>query len=343
MIAHSDDGYLVTTLDDTILYANLQARQYLGLSTTLLHEGARFRNTALHRYHCEPEEAWVDWPLTAEGSGESRYLIRQGESGVPSSWLLVELLQRELPGMLRNRLIRLHDVSELVSATCSAWTLESMVSHKLKTPLTILMTSLEMINLDRNRLPPDMRELVELSHLSVQRLHQDVTLIARFGERQASPASSHFHLAELPDLVDRLGTTLQLRRVAVTGIRPEVNPSLPFSTPIAETILAELFENAAKFHPEHDPSLTVAVTASDDGRLTIRVMDDGVSLSPCRSTQSQTHWGGANDVTGGGSNRGRGLPMVAALLWESGGSFRLYNRNECPGVIAELILPITSE
>ena len=36
---------------------------------------------------------------------------------------------------------------------------------------------------------------------------------------------------------------------------------------------------------------------------------------------------------------GLGLAMVASIVWENGGSCRMFNRPTGPGVIVELLLP----
>ncbi len=337
---HKDDGYLVTAPDDTILHADSLAQHFLGLPAEPLSPPLRFRDIALHYYHCEPEEAWIDWPVQQERTKEIRYLIRPETPVSPSSWLQVELAPHS-SHMPHQRLIRLHDVSEAVNATLRAWTLRSMISHKLKSPLTTLRTCLEMMNLDRNLLPPEIQELVDLSRLSLNRLRQDVTEIEQLGEQPASSGSAHYRLAELPDLLDRLATTLQLRRLILTGIKTTTKLSLTPSSVTVESILAELLKNACKFHPEQAPVVTVAVTVRDDGRVAIRMTDDGSyilgtqCIPPCLQK--------IEDPTTEDSGRGHGLSMVAALIWESGGSFRLHNRDDVPGVVAEVILPVMGE
>jgi DNA-binding response OmpR family regulator len=62
VVAQAQDGYLITDADDTIRYANDQARLLLELppdeSAT---SPARFLETVLRRYRREPEAAWRDW------------------------------------------------------------------------------------------------------------------------------------------------------------------------------------------------------------------------------------------------------------------------------------------
>ncbi len=335
---HNDDGYLVTRLDDTILHANHLAQQYLGLSPENIPQPARFLDMARRSYRCEPEAAWDKWPAVPKRSKEALYLIRPETPETPPSWLQVEV-SPQLPTTPHQRLIRLHDVSDSISASCKAWTLRNMITHKFRAPLATLMTCLDMMNLDRNLLPPDIGELIDLSRLSLNRLHQDVIQIARADEQLFSAAGSSFKLSELPDLLDRLGTALQLRRITVAGAKMKANLSLTPSSMTVETIMVELLKNAHKYHPEHNPSVTVIVTRLNDELLSIQVMDNGCYLHGKECLVPRLH-AAEHPAVHSHASGGQGLPMVAALVWECGGSFRLYNRDDIPGVVAELVFPI---
>jgi two-component system cell cycle response regulator len=37
---------------------------------------------------------------------------------------------------------------------------------------------------------------------------------------------------------------------------------------------------------------------------------------------------------------GLGLSLVSTLVWQVNGSLRLFNRNDQPGVVVELVLPL---
>ena len=334
---HTEDGYLVTAADDTILYANHRAQSFLGLSAEGPAVPERFREMALRRYRCEPEDAWAGWPH--KQTETMRYLIRPQTSGSPSVWLQVELTG-SLPGIPLGRLVRLHDVSDVVAARRGTWIFQSMISHKLKTPLATLMSCLEMMDLDQDLLPPDMRELVDLSCLNIKRLHRDITEIVQLSDRQAPRLGDHFRMSNLPDLVDHLGTELRLRRISVLGFRPAATLYLALCPETIETVLIELLENAREFHPDHDPQVMITVTLHDDSRLALRVIDDGISLSSARQQRAiipSIH--GEDYVTGDMPGSGRGLSVIATLVWENGGSCRLGNRDDGTGVVAEVVLP----
>jgi len=73
----------------------------------------------------------------------------------------------------------------------------------------------------------------------------------------------------------------------------------------------------------------------------LAVSDDGLILSPEQLTQAwNPYYQGEKDFTGEVTGMGLGLSMVASLIWGAGGTGRLFNREEGPGVVVELILPL---
>jgi nitrogen fixation/metabolism regulation signal transduction histidine kinase len=73
----------------------------------------------------------------------------------------------------------------------------------------------------------------------------------------------------------------------------------------------------------------------------LKAADDGLTLSPEQLTRVWTpYYQGEKYFTGEAAGMGLGLPTVASLIWEVGGTCRLYNRNDSPGVVVELAIPI---
>ena len=69
--------------------------------------------------------------------------------------------------------------------------------------------------------------------------------------------------------------------------------------------------------------------------------DNGILLSPEQLNHVwQPYYQAEKNFTGERPGMGLGLPMVATLVWESGGRCRIRNRDEAPGVVVELELPL---
>jgi signal transduction histidine kinase len=155
-------------------------------------------------------------------------------------------------------------------------------------------------------------------------------------------------VAELPALITEIYTVLALESLKVEQEDIELSGSpsksyLPLSRQALAMILQELLENAHKFHPEHAPTVKIKLSL-EPGYLTLQVSDDGLTLSPEQLSKIWVpYYQGEKYFTGQITGMGLGLAMVAALVWEAGGSCRAFNREAGPGVVIELRLPLTEQ
>ena len=144
-------------------------------------------------------------------------------------------------------------------------------------------------------------------------------------------------------MVNQLCQELKLEYVDISLPKELRESKLALTQEALEMILHELFENARKFHPERDPRIEISVAQTKTGYINVRVTDDGLTLSP-----EQLSWAwlpyvqGEKDFTGELPGMGIGFPMVATLTWKAGGELWLRNRNDGPGVIVELKIPLES-
>jgi K+-sensing histidine kinase KdpD len=116
---------------------------------------------------------------------------------------------------------------------------------------------------------------------------------------------------------------------------------LILTTRAFESILWELLENAKKFHPSHDPTIEIELTPLAPAQALLRVVDNGVTLTPEQIDKVWLPYYQAEKYfTGEVPGMGLGLTMVAALIWEVGGSCRLRNRTDGVGTIVELVIPL---
>ena len=87
-------GYLLLNEADEIVYANKQARHFLGmLAEETLPNGNRFLPLVQSAYHCYPTLAWQDWPKRPS-SINTRYLIYAPPNGHAFSLLKVEIVEQ---------------------------------------------------------------------------------------------------------------------------------------------------------------------------------------------------------------------------------------------------------
>jgi len=84
-------GHLLINAADEIIYANKQARRYLGLwADESLPAGQKFLPLVQFTYQCYPTFAWLNWPSATT----ARYLIFSSPSHTSFSLLRVEIVEK---------------------------------------------------------------------------------------------------------------------------------------------------------------------------------------------------------------------------------------------------------
>ncbi|MBW7882830.1 MAG: HAMP domain-containing histidine kinase [Caldilineaceae bacterium] len=286
---------------------------------------------------------WPDLPNTPER--HRLYLISVETPVAPAYWIEVTVLSQQV-GAHPVRLVRMRNVTAEKTSLRDMWSFHTMVMHKLNTPLHMMLASMELLTLSEPSVmsKEEIVELVEAASNGARRLDSAVTdvlqyasapsMVARIGERLS--------VDELQDLASEVAEHLALESVS---IKVEVEPSiqLPVAHRAMESILFELLENAKKFHPKNAPRVCIGVHSVDDDILIV-VEDDGIHLSPEQLSRVWLpYYQAERYFTGEVPGMGLGLPIVASIVWESGGRCQIHNRKDEPGVVIELCFPRASE
>jgi len=351
VVEQAEEGYLIINEDDEVLYANHRARLYLNLPPDTKEPIAEsFLKLARRQYHCEPKEAWPNWPLPPVGKAQ-RYLVRPETKSSRSFWLQVDRLN--LPdGADVAGTVCLRDVTKQRNTLRDMYGFNAMVTHKLLTPMVYILGSLDLLSRHyRTQMSdPDVAELFETAHAGGKRLNRDINDIVQY--LRALPGLAHggvaFNLTQLYPTIAMVRTELELDAVNVSTPYPYEgcleNVHTLLSTRAVELILYEILENAKKFHPQQSPTVDISVSCPSADQVCLRISDDGVALSPEQLVQVWTpYYQGEKIFTGEVAGMGLGLTMVSTLVWGVGGSCHLRNCVPGPGVMVELNLPLVQE
>ncbi len=339
VVEQAEDGYVLLEDNDKIVYANPTARKMLQINEA---NHQPFLPLVQQEYRCEPIEAWKNGFLqTPTAPPQAMYLIRSESHTAPALWLEVTLLDQV--GLLQSeRLVHLCDVTTQMSTQRDMWAFHSMIMHKLNTPLHTMIGSLELLSpYSIDELSKDeVGELAGLALTGVQRLSNSIHDILQYLKPPTvGYATEGFRLSELPAAIKRISRDLGLEDVTVSENIGGRNP-LKLSLRAMECILWELLENAKKFHPTQSPHVEVGLTVETEQAITLRIIDNGITLSP---GQIARVWAPYYQVekyfTGEIPGMGLGLSMVAGLVWEVGGSCQLRNREDGLGMVVELLIP----
>ena len=332
------DGHVLLDRSGVIHYANQNAHVLLNLSEDYL--GLPFVAVVEHRFTAEPEEAWANWT----NEPVPLFLLQPETPTARANWIMLDTLDTLL-GVEQHRIVRLKDVTERMSIYQDMRRFHTVVVHKLRTPVSMLVSSLALLKSRFDQLSDDdIKDLVRSSIKGVDRLATHVQEILTYIDAPlALNLGEPVALEKVPEMVKNICKPLKLSRVDV--FLPELlGPTVVALTYDAmESILYELLANARKFHPEKNPAVEVSIRQIGGGYIQIHVVDDGQTLSAEQLTWAWLpYMQGEKDFTGELPGMGLGFPMVASLVWKAGGELWLRNRHDGPGVIVELKIPLES-
>ncbi|NJN68101.1 MAG: response regulator [Chloroflexaceae bacterium] len=365
VIEQAKDGFVIVDRNDTIQYANSQARSYLNLpppssedtADATLPDNEPFLALVRKHYRCEPEEAWQNRlllhtphpPKAPDGTVPPVpevlcYLVRPETATSQALWLQVDHL--DLPTSLHEeKLFRMRDVTEQVTRKRQMWTFHSLVTHKLGAPQASLINSIHLLKSGSHHLSPqEVEEFTDIVFQSAQRLCSQIQEVRDYLRMTEQPTPSEaYPLATLPQLIEHIRREMNLEALTVTGgALPDAR--LVLSAQAIEVLLREVLENARKFHPTYTPTITVAISSTRGSEACIQVTDDGVTLSPEQLDRVwMPYYQAEKGFSGSVPGMGLGLAMVAALLWNVGGHYAMTNREPGPGVVVRLVIPLAKD
>ncbi len=335
MTENSPEGYLILDMAGNIHYANERAGELLHLPED--HFGLPFTHIAEQLYTPKPADTWQNWL----DEPEPCYLIQPESPTARATWLVVEALDTPM-GASHERLVRLRDVTERMTLFQDMRRFHTVVAHKLRTPASIMHTSLAIMNKKLDDLPEaEIKQFARETIPSAFRLVEDIRKILLYLD---APLTLNFgdslRMAEIPRIVEQVRKTLRIKTVQFNTIANLSDERLNLTAHALEIMLMEIFENAQKFHPQRNPTIEISIWRKEPGYLRLRIADNGQHLS---TEQLRWVWlpyfQGEKDFTGELPGVGLGFPLVATLVWKAGGTVRLYNRPNEPGIIVELKLP----
>ncbi len=349
---HTDDGYLLLNSDESIGYANAAARLLLSLPEPIDKPDAgpfgseSFLEIARRAYELKPEKPWESWNSEVSSLPEL-FLVRPETETAQSCWIEVSVLQQSHSP--DQRLVRLRNVTKRMTDMRDVWSFHSMISHKLRTPLSGILFSLELMSENAESLPPeDVKQMSSLGLDSAKRLSGEIEDILDYLENRSPIEDGLAPIRHTAPLVEKLAPQLEIRQYT-TYIDSDIQDAyLPFNERSYSLILWHLLENAVKFHPTNDPKLEINLTQESGpfGRPCVKltVRDDGLHLSPEQLSRVWSpYYQGEKTLTFEVSGMGLGLPLVANIVWNVGGSCRMTNREDQEGIQVELLLPLRLE
>lgn len=339
IVENAAEGYVLYNQSGLIEFSNTKARQLLNLPAELtefsLYSHLRREFTLL------PAEEWQRFPDLQDS--DQLHLLRPETEQHPASWLEVKALTHQI-GAQRETLLRVADVTAEMNTQQSVWTFESLISHKLRTPLTKISWGVTFLRRKAHKLSREqIIEFAEQAHGGVKELQTELEdVLTYINAPTAVPDGQGLSLDYLSSSVDQATALLEMGKVRLEpwSMLP---PSVFLSRPAFDLICYELLQNSKKFHPQNNPEVAINVRF-ENGFVHFTFTDDGSGLPPAQLQQAtKPYYQSEKGFTGQVPGMGLGLSMVSMMVQKVGGQIRLRNRADRPGLVVELRVPVVAK
>jgi two-component system, OmpR family, sensor histidine kinase KdpD len=258
--------------------------------------------------------------------------------------LLDALMDQTAVGIERERLSAQMDEARMTAETERLRSaLLTSLSHDLKTPLTSILGAANSLREYGHLFEPGARtELLKTIEDEAGRLSRFVTNLLDMTRLEAGALEPRREPADIAEIV---GTAVQRAKTQLTGleIRFDLAPDLPLAMVdvlLAEQIIANLLDNAAKYAPQGS---VVAICATrHDGWVRINVIDEGPGIpSGQLPLIFDKFYRGSSDHRKAGT--GLGLAICRGFAEAMGGTIRAANRTDRSGAEFTVELPLAAE
>jgi CheY-like chemotaxis protein/anti-sigma regulatory factor (Ser/Thr protein kinase) len=341
VIDQADEGYVILNEDKCITYSNDSGRKMFHFPPDGFPAETFWRWVDRH-YEFEPEESWQKYFENNDCNGPLYFIKPENETS-PGVFLQLDML--DLPfGERQSMLIRVTDVTQKINFENNFWSFQSMIAHKLRTPLANTRMAVDFLIYRTNKHDDELKEIVEIVSNSTRRLETDVQEIISFANKKNLAQKGSFSISGLKKMCEDICADfgINANSCVVESFNPYIqNLEIVLSQQALDLMIKELVENSIKFHPNHTPQIEIKIGLNNNNKqLRLRVLDNGVHLTPEQLKwvwkpyyQAENHFSG--EIRG----MGLGLSAIANQIWNVGGKCSLQNREDQPGVIVTLDMP----
>lgn len=207
------------------------------------------------------------------------------------------------------------------------------VSHELRSPLTTMVTALDLFQASRDRLPPGGGEALDLLGAEVRRFTHLVDDLLEISRADAGSADVVLEVVALPEIVRRTVPDRMQDRIVLA---PTADVQVEVDKRRLERALSNLLDNAER----HGRGLTAVVVSCRDGWAEVAVEDHGPGIDHAEQARIFDRFArGRGTGRDSGDGAGLGLSLVARHVALLGGRVRVTNLPE-GGARFVLALPV---
>lgn len=302
--------------DLRIEYISTSTEQYTGIPAAGF-IGKTNREVGMPEHLCV---LWEDALQEVFRTGSQKDLEFDFKSiAAPKTFYLKLAPEYDHLGMINHVLGISTDITELKKVERMKDEFVGMVSHELKTPLTVLIGALSLAT-DKGVSEEESRDLIQDAMSQSYALAAIVENLLELSRYQANRLALKTELADVGQIVQAVASKLQARS-AIHQLVTDIPPGLPHAIIDrirVERIINNLVDNAIKYSPKGGE---VRIFASrQDDRLLVGVSDQGIGISQkdqARLFQSFERLGAYETHTIAGV--GLGLKVCRILVEAHGG------------------------
>jgi len=265
----------------------------------------------------------------------------------PPTYLAGRYTRIEGPrGELHNAALVFRDISEMRQQEKLKRDFLSLISHKLKTPLTIVGGYLALIARgEYGEVPPAMAEKVRTCLAKVQELSDLIEKVLSYAGLTARELERAGQLVPLSDLVDRNCRRVEQR---YTGRAVAWSVDLPGDLPRARApeellsiVVGNLLDNAMKFADKPEVRIEVVGREIEDRQIEVAIRDNGPGVRARGRERIFSDFAQLDDAfTGNVAGIGLGLSTARRLVNSWGGRI---DCDSTPGEGARFFFTVPSE
>ena len=317
------DGILLLDGDQKILFANAAARRFLGLPIEKL-AGQVFAPALFPDFEATPTLA--DIPGFQDKITLVEMVRRAGKDLILSAVFLS--LQADEKGTKQGHQVILRDVTEERRGETLKRNFLSLISHKLKTPLTVIVGYAPILAAQSEGLTEPQLKAIKSICSQGEQLNGLVDKLLRFTIVESASIERKIEMTApsvfIGEAVKALGPKDPDKTVVI-----QIHASVDTAPPVAVdgTLMVEVFknliENAIKFNDK--PEKKVIVDAEQkSGKVFLRVRDNGIGIPPEEKEKIfQKFYQVENSFTGQVPGAGLGLALCKKVVEAMGGSIAI--------------------
>ena len=223
-------------------------------------------------------------------------------------------------GALHNAALVFRDVTERRRQEELKRDFLALISHKLKTPISVVRGYLSLIDQGRlGEVPPAVAEAVRTSLAKVKELGDLIEKVLSYASLTAAELERAARLVPLADLVERvrgrIAERYPARRVRWTVEVPADLPRARAPEELLSIVLDNLLDNAVKFADKDPVEVAVAARERPDGDLEVSVRDNGPGVPLAQREQIFSDFAQLEEsFTGNVAGIGLGLSTARRLV-----------------------------